>query len=110
MMDRRSPDYVCVHELESLLGRDGTIMLVDARSPEEYDAGHMPGSINVPIGSLVEMIGSDRFAGAGLVVTLCGSTGRGEQAAGILRAEGVKGVKVLRGGLKAWREAGYPIE
>jgi rhodanese-related sulfurtransferase len=42
-------------ELESLQGEAGrTLYIFDVRSPEEYAAGHMPGSISAPGGQLVQ--------------------------------------------------------
>jgi len=34
--------YVVVSELERLLTEDGTITLIDARTPEEFTEGHVP--------------------------------------------------------------------
>jgi thiosulfate/3-mercaptopyruvate sulfurtransferase len=36
-----------IAEVEAALGRDDTL-LIDARTPEEYAAGHIPGAVNIP--------------------------------------------------------------
>ena len=46
-MNETSTNYVVVKELERLLKEDNTVTLVDARTAEEYDEGHVPGAINI---------------------------------------------------------------
>ena len=48
--------------LESWRGEDGerTLYLFDVRNPEEYEAGHMPGSVSAPGGQLVQA--TDKYA------------------------------------------------
>jgi rhodanese-related sulfurtransferase len=102
-------NYLLVTELELLLKEDSTVTLIDARTAEEFDEGHVPGAINVPIADLTEFARSRNNASDGPVITMCGSTGRGEKAATALGSEGMKNVQVLQGGLKAWRDAGLPV-
>lgn len=102
-------DYIAVNVMERLLKEGSTVTLLDARSPEEYSKGHVPGAINVPIAHLADFARDRLTPSRGPIVTMCGSSGRGEQAAGILAAAGVENVRVLQGGLKAWREAGFAV-
>ena len=108
-MNESSMNYLDVNKLERLLKEDSSVMLIDARSAEEYDEGHVPGAINVGIVELAEFAESRGNASEGLVVTMCGSAGRGEKAAEILLSRGVGNVLVLQGGLKAWKDAGLPV-
>lgn len=41
-------------ELKNILDNDktGEYLLVDVRQPEEYEAGHIPGAILIPLGEL----------------------------------------------------------
>ncbi len=102
-------DKMAVKELQRLLKEDGAVTLIDARTAEEFDAGHVPGAINVPIADLTAYARNRGTDSDGLVVTMCGSAGRGEKAAKILDSEGMKNVQVLEGGLKAWRDADLPV-
>lgn len=45
-----------------------------------------------------------------VIVTYCRSGGRGALAAQQLRRLGYKNATNLKGGLKAWAKAGYPVE
>ncbi len=108
-MSETSMKYLAVSALEGLLKENHVLTLIDARTAEEFDEGHVPGAINVPIAGLAEFARNRDKYPAGPVVTMCGSTGRGEKAAAILGSEGARRVQVLQGGLKAWRDAGLPV-
>jgi phage shock protein E len=108
-MNETTTNYVALSELEILLKEDGTVTLIDARTPEEFKEGHARGAINVPIAEMTEFAKSRGGANDGVVVTMCGSTGRGEKAAAILDSLGARNVLVLEGGLKMWRNAGLPV-
>jgi len=107
-MNETSTNYVLVTELERLLKED-EVTLIDARTAEEYDEEHVPGAINVPIVDLTEFAKNRGTTNDGLVVTMCGSTGRGEKAAAILDDHALENVLVLDGGLKAWKDSGLPV-
>ena len=102
-------NYLLVTELERLLQEDSTVTLIDARTAEEFDEGHVPYAFNVPIADLTEFARNRNNVSDGPVITMCGSTGRGEKAATALGSEGMKNVQVLQGGLRAWRDAGLPV-
>ncbi len=108
-MNGRSTNYVAVKELERLLKEDDTLALIDVRTAEEYDEGHVPDAINVPIAGLSQFARNRSKSNDGVIVTMCGSTGRGEKAATILASDGMKNVQILEGGLKAWRDASLPV-
>jgi len=101
--------YVVVEDLERLLKEDSAVMLIDARTAEEFDEGHIPGAINVPVTDLTEFARNLPDTSDGPVITMCGSTGRGEKAAAILESQALEDVLVLDGGLKAWKDASLPV-
>ncbi len=51
----QGPVVVDREQLKKLVSEQGAI-LIDARLPEEYDAGHIPGAINIPIELFGEFI------------------------------------------------------
>ena len=108
-MNESSMNYLSVNKLERILKEDSSVTLIDARTSEEFCEGHVPGAINVGIEELAEFAGSCGNASEGLVVTMCGSAGRGKKAAEILCSHGLGNVLVLQGGLKAWKDAGLPV-
>jgi rhodanese-related sulfurtransferase len=83
-----------------------TLYLLDVRNPEEYEAGHLPGSVSAPGGQLVQA--TDRYVGtlrARLV--LIDDTGvRAAMTAAWLRQMGWTDSFVLEGGLTGALETG----
>jgi MFS family permease len=89
------------NELEAL-ARKAPLVVVDVRSPEEFDAGHVDGAMNIPLATLAER--ASALPRDAVVVTVCGKGGgRSEQAATELRARG-KLARSLCGGTRAWQE------
>lgn len=70
--------------------REGGV-IVDLRTAYEYDQGHIPRSLNIPIDRIRANI--DRIKGLGKPVILCCSSGgHCREAASILREAGVPSV------------------
>lgn len=102
--------YLEVQELAQGARSHKNILLIDARTPEEYSAGHVPKAINIPLDDLGTYFMKNPEQKNKKIVSMCGSTGRGERAADTLLSMELADVNVLRGGLKAWKKAGYPVE
>lgn len=86
--------------------QDGPLpQLVDCRSPAEFAAGHVPGSVNIPLEQL-DAWRHDIDPGRP-VVFICAS-GRRAAAAADLIARGTP-VKVLDGGIRAWAASGHEV-
>jgi hydroxyacylglutathione hydrolase len=82
--------------------------VVDVRNVSEWQAGHLPGVPNIPLGRLASHIGElprDR-----IIVAQCQGGMRSMIAASILQARGVAHVMDLRGGLDTWTANGLPVE
>ena len=76
-------------------------LLVDVRTPEEYQAGRIPGSVNVPLQSLDRISGKVDNKDRPLFV-YCQSGGRSRQAVPMLKNMGYSSVTNL-GGIAAYR-------
>jgi rhodanese-related sulfurtransferase len=84
--------------------RDGTVL--DVRSEAEWKAGHIPGSLNVP---LAEMERRLKEIPRGRLIVHCQSGGRAAMASSLLLARGFGEVQLFSGGFAEWRAAGHPI-
>ncbi len=79
-----------------------SLYLLDVRDPEEYAAGHLPGSLSAPGGQLVQA--TDRWVAvrAGRIVLIDDSAVRATMTASWLNQMGFPGVAVLAEGLEGW--------
>lgn len=63
-------------------------MLLDVRTREEYQMGHIPGSVNIPLFQLPDEM--KRFNREQPVVAICESGARSSQAVRFLRSNGIE--------------------
>lgn len=103
------PRPLSVQQVRSLHAGEG--LVIDARPPEDYAAGHIPGSLSIPAGSafgtwLGWVVPHDRP----LILLLSSVDDWDRQIRQALRIghENVSGY--LDGGLEAWRASGGPVE
>ena len=87
-------------ELEASGLRPGLILL-DVRQPLEYQAGHLPGAVLIPVGGLGDRL--DELDPRAEIVIYCASDSRSRAAAGILLHHGFQHVRFLPGGYRAWQ-------
>ena len=81
--------------------------VIDVRGRSEWEAGHLPGVPNIPVGYLTERLAeitTDRP-----VILHCQGGARSAIAASVLRARGLDNVVNMTGGYGAWQQAGLPV-
>lgn len=85
----------------------GTAVLVDVREPDEWDAGHASGAINLSVNRINrgEVPNPDTSK---KVYLYCVSGGRAGNAAHLLKQKGYDTENI--GGLSGWRAAGGSVE
>ncbi|MBS1954454.1 MAG: rhodanese-like domain-containing protein [Cyanobacteria bacterium SZAS-4] len=83
------------------------LVLVDVRSPIEFENEHIAGAINVPLETLASRC--EEISRKGPLVVICRSGKRAEQGAYTLMGRGFQ-PKVLEGGMIAWRKAKLPVK
>jgi len=87
--------------------REGKVV-VDVRARSEWDAGHLPGAIHIPLPDLEARL--EEIPEGSEVVMQCQGGGRSAIAASLLQARGRGAVANLAGGYGAWVGAGLPVD
>lgn len=82
-------------------------LLIDVREPEEFDAGRIPGSRNVPLSEVCLIL--DELRSAKRIYVSCHSGRRSLLVAKTLAYVGLIDVVNLSGGYQAWVQAGYSV-
>lgn len=105
---RRRYARISLKELRAGLAR-GTVLLLDARPTLEYEAGHLPGALSIPLADLptrLKSLPKDK-----LIVTYCRGTicVDADVALELVLANGRRGAR-LEESVAEWREAGYRVE
>jgi rhodanese-related sulfurtransferase len=77
-------------DLVSIINRADT-KIVDVREPYEFEEGHVPGAINIPLSSLLDYVPEFRESGVAVVV-YCQNGSRGAQATLLLQTNGFTAV------------------
>jgi rhodanese-related sulfurtransferase len=95
-----------VDQLAERLASGGRV--VDVREPDEYEEGHVPGAVLVPLGTVADHV--DAFTGAGPTYVICKSGGRSMRACELLTGHdpGLELVNVA-GGTMAWIASGRDV-
>jgi glyoxylase-like metal-dependent hydrolase (beta-lactamase superfamily II)/rhodanese-related sulfurtransferase len=89
---------------------DRDLVILDIRERDAYDAGHIPGARHLARGQLELRVDQELPDPTARILTCCEFGKISTLAAATLRTMGFNRAVALDGGLKAWREAGYPLE
>jgi glyoxylase-like metal-dependent hydrolase (beta-lactamase superfamily II) len=95
---------------ERIEARDPDLIVIDVREKDAYEEGHIPGARLLPRGQLELRVNQELPDPTRRILACCEFGRISTLAAATLRAMGFQRAVALDGGMKAWREGGYPIE
>lgn len=88
---------------------DGNLVVLDVREQDAFEAGHISGARNVPRGQLELRVDTEFPDPTCRIVTVCEFGKISTLAAATLRELGFLRTAALDGGMKAWRDNGFPL-
>jgi len=102
---------ISVEQLQTLLEKQ-QVTLLDARLPQEYNSGHLPGAINMPFEDwdarqqLADELPKDKW-----LIAYCGGPAcdLAELLAWELIRQGFNQVALFPQGAEGWQKAGFPL-
>ena len=86
------------------------LIVLDVRERDAYEGGHIPGARLLPRGQLELRVNQDLPDPTRRILTCCELGYISTLAASTLREMGFLHAVALDGGMKAWREVGYPLK
>ena len=110
-LDSGDGERITVEELKQMLAKNQPVTIIDVRG-SDYDSSDskIKGAIRVPHGDMVAHVKDIPRDRPVVTYCSCSSDGGALSAAQVLRENGFKNARALKGGWPAWNEAGGPIE
>ena len=98
-----------IEDVKKKIDRGDKFTLVDVREESEFAKDHLPGAIHLGKG-IIERDIENRVPDLGTEIVLyCGGGFRSALAADNLQKMGYTNVISMDGGIRDWREKGYPL-
>ena len=97
---------VTVEEAQRMIERQEVVVL-DVRRVAEYNSGHIPDTILIPVYELASRL--NELNPSDHILVYCRSGVRSVKAAGILIDNGFTRVSNMKGGIIEWQDKGFPV-
>lgn len=98
-----------VSDLKTVLSQDraGDAIILDVRSPGEYQSERIEGTSNIPLNEIERHV--HNLSNYKHIYVHCASGARSQQACQKLDTLGLDNIVNVEGGLSAWKNAGFPV-
>jgi len=96
------------NEAVRLMNKEDALVL-DVRTQEEYQQGHISGATNIPAGLVDARISDIQDRKSTPVILVCQSGNRSMQAARSLKKHGFEDIYNMSGGMAGWQQANLPV-
>ena len=107
---RKSIKECTVHDVKKRMDAGDALHIVDVREESEFAADHVVGAEHIGKGVIERDIEEKHPNNDQELILYCGGGFRSALAAANLVKMGYTRVISMDGGVRAWREAGYPFE
>ncbi|MFW5450452.1 MAG: rhodanese-like domain-containing protein [Methylophagaceae bacterium] len=109
-----SPDATALDQVSAVQAAEmvkvENAVIIDVREQDEWNAGHIPGAIHIPLGQVKTRLAEFEAYQDQPIVMQCRSGRRSAAAATILLDAGFENVSNLSGGILAWGKSDLPLE
>lgn len=104
----KSTQLLSATELKERLDGDSKLIVLDVRHESEWRAGHLPGSVHIPLPEL-EARAPEQLRPDRAVAVHCAQAYRSGMAVSLLERLGYPKLYHVNGGFEAWRSAGLDV-
>ncbi len=105
-----SVPFMSLAELKTCIESGKELIVLDVRERDAFEAGHIPGARLLPRGQLELRVNEELTDPTRRILAYCEFGRISTLATATLRQMGFGGAVALDGGMKAWREGGYPVK
>lgn len=108
VLSKKEPMPITAEKVyEILITQKDNYIILDVRTKEEFDTGHLESAILIPVDDLEARYGE--LSKSKPVIVYCKSGSRSAKAAAILVSKGFLQVYDMTGGIEAWKSEGYQV-
>lgn len=97
---RTSGKEISYEEALEIIKNNPETVLLDVRSKQEFQEGHLPGAISIPVYDLAKNVGGQIKKRDNLIIVYCKTGARSKKAAKILADLCYTNVYIIKGGLE----------
>jgi len=91
-----------------LMNREACI-IIDVRSEEKFNVGHIPNAVNIPYNKLPEMVDKLKKQPKKTILVYCGSGNSSGKAMRLLNQKEFESVMSIEGGFSEWVKSQLPV-
>lgn len=102
-------NIITLEDARKLIG-EGTVTIVDVRTPEEYREAHLDRATNIDISAPDFLERIETLDKSHPYLVYCASGGRSARAVAEMEQQGFTVVYNLMGGIAGWIRGGFPVE
>ncbi|KAF0805206.1 rhodanese domain-containing protein [Alcanivorax xiamenensis] len=84
-------------------------VIIDLRDSEEFRAGHIAGSVNIPAGQVMDQLSQLQAYKDRPVILACKMGNQSSHLGRQLRGKGIPNLYRIQGGINAWRNDNLPV-
>ena len=105
----RSDNYgdVSVNEGWDLIQENPAMVILDVRTPSEYEESHIEGAINIPVEEIADRLGE--LSANDMFLVYCRTGNRSGTAVGIMEENGFSKIYHMHEGISTWISEGLPV-
>ena len=105
----RSDNYgdVSVNAAWDLIQNEPEMVILDVRTPTEYEDAHIEGAINIPVEEIVDRL--NELSANDVILVYCRTGNRSGTAVGIMEENGFSKIYHMHEGISTWISEGLPV-
>jgi adenylyltransferase/sulfurtransferase len=106
---KREVAEISAEEVCQKVLRGDDFVILDVRDPDEFRAGHLQGALSISRGMLEFRVREALPSSEKPIVVYCAAGFRSLLAGQVLKVMGYPDVRSMAGGIRRWRDLGYPV-
>lgn len=96
-------------EVSQMIAQDTSYVVLDVRTPDEFNAGHIEGALNIDVTQSDAFMHLDKLNPNAKYIVHCNSNNRSKIAIDYMKENGFKTIYNMQDGYQGWNQNGLPL-